>query len=378
MQKRAVLIMAHGDVWQIYKLRMHSYLHKLGIAPTTMRTFYNVWKQYITWCRQRGADPSDSRSAEAFLLDGHTYNTHYYALKHGFTANKWPFKVSDGIRKQAGKNSTKISIRVASKQLPRWQELDILLREFPRAVPLDPDNVDERVLYDVRGYLREGDDPETKNQRLKIYWLFLFFQATTGMRFHDVFHIANIDISLTRKEIIVVAKAKGGVTKSFMIRRDVLKKYPVTSWLVPHFDRALNILHEIKERRVDLRDISKMLRAVDLPQTITYKTAYREYRALLLYTWQKAFSPKKTTPHDLRRTIITTLLRAGAPLPAVQRYVQHASVETTARYYVGTGEDALAVASVFLFRYAPDSGGDEGDIQNEQPQRHIEKRTRAN
>lgn len=39
------------------------------------------------------------------------------------------------------------------------------------------------------------------------------------------------------------------------------------------------------------------------------------------------------TPHDLRRTYVTRLIRAGVPLPTVQKLAGHADIKTTLEYY---------------------------------------------
>jgi integrase len=48
-------------------------------------------------------------------------------------------------------------------------------------------------------------------------------------------------------------------------------------------------------------------------------------------------------PHDMRRTAITRMIRAGIPLPIIAKAVGHASVSTTQRYDL-TGVDAMADA----------------------------------
>lgn len=48
---------------------------------------------------------------------------------------------------------------------------------------------------------------------------------------------------------------------------------------------------------------------------------------------RKKAGAKDITIHDLRRTFVTRLIRAGVPLPTVQRLAGHASIQTTLKHY---------------------------------------------
>ena len=48
---------------------------------------------------------------------------------------------------------------------------------------------------------------------------------------------------------------------------------------------------------------------------------------------RKTAGVSDVTIHDLRRTYVTRLVRAGVPLPTVQKLAGHANMATTMRYY---------------------------------------------
>lgn len=45
--------------------------------------------------------------------------------------------------------------------------------------------------------------------------------------------------------------------------------------------------------------------------------------------------------HDLRRTYVTRLIRAGVPLPTVQKLAGHANIQTTLKYYNWVSDDDM-------------------------------------
>jgi len=73
----------------------------------------------------------------------------------------------------------------------------------------------------------------------------------------------------------------------------------------------------------------------------------RRYFYTVLYQFQTAAGIpdiEQVSPHDIRRTKATMLIRMGHSLPVVQRELGHATPSTTARFYVGEVTDAQRAA----------------------------------
>ena len=75
------------------------------------------------------------------------------------------------------------------------------------------------------------------------------------------------------------------------------------------------------------------------------------------WTWVRVIHKagiRHVTIHDLRRTYVTRLIRAGVPLPTVQELSGHANIQTTLTYYneVSDGDKRAAVRAMRRARMA--------------------------
>lgn len=60
---------------------------------------------------------------------------------------------------------------------------------------------------------------------------------------------------------------------------------------------------------------------------------------------------KKLTPHILRHTAATIMLRNGCNIRYIQEILGHSDIETTAKYYLGTDKQATKAAHAKFLRY---------------------------
>jgi len=69
------------------------------------------------------------------------------------------------------------------------------------------------------------------------------------------------------------------------------------------------------------------------------------------YAHKAGITDKVISPHSLRHTVAFTLLKNGADLPTVQKFLGHASIQTTQRYL-----DHLRLADLRQFALSPQAG----------------------
>lgn len=101
--------------------------------------------------------------------------------------------------------------------------------------------------------------------------------------------------------------------------------------------RSVPITHELA------RELRAFVASKALPE-------YKPYRTRLAHAVKSCGFDPELTPHTLRHTACTRLIMSGMPLPKVQRFMGHKSVETTMRYFHMLDDDLEDAAEILAPR----------------------------
>jgi site-specific recombinase XerD len=103
-----------------------------------------------------------------------------------------------------------------------------------------------------------------------------------------------------------------------------------TERLVPVDDHILQIHSRLLQLRQDHQAAASSPRL--LPRSNSHYAAYLVLRDALTKDAQAAGCPKRITPHQLRHTYATEMLRAGMSLPGIMQLLGHKTIHMTLRY----------------------------------------------
>lgn len=138
----------------------------------------------------------------------------------------------------------------------------------------------------------------------------------TGLRVSELTSLNRDDLNLKRDEFSV--RGKGGKI------RVVFLTPSAKEWLKRYLDKR--------------KDIDKALFVRTKGKKDDLRLTARSVERLISFYATKAGLTKKVTPHTLRHSLATAMLRRGADLRAVQSLLGHSSITTTQRYTHVTDE----------------------------------------
>jgi len=166
-----------------------------------------------------------------------------------------------------------------------------------------------------------------------------------GLRRHEIVGLRTDHVDLDRQRLVGF-KRKGGGDDVFDYGELVGVIADRLPALLPDPDRFLNALRQQAEGREGL------LLSWGEGRTSTHRTRARYGLAEAdidpgqvnerLRRWQRSAGVTAFSPHKLRHSFVTNLLRAGVPLHIVSRMANHTNVTTTMRYVKAGGQELAA------------------------------------
>jgi integrase len=146
-------------------------------------------------------------------------------------------------------------------------------------------------------------------------WLFVAFGLNTGMRHSEILRVRWDQIEFEQRRIYI-AKAKAGQ-----------REQPITAALAA-------LLAKERQQREE---------ADGFVFSVTRRDGKRGHRLTMTRQFERAvkragLEPRKVTPHVMRHTAITQLVKAGVDLPTIQRISGHKTLAMVMRYVHLSGE----------------------------------------
>jgi len=146
-------------------------------------------------------------------------------------------------------------------------------------------------------------------------WLFVAFGLNTGMRHSEILRVQWRDIDFEQRRIYI-AKAKAGQ-----------REQPITTALA-------DLLKKERDQRGDSQGYIFAVTGMDGEIVPRQRMARQFERAVT----RAKLDPRKVTPHVMRHTAITQLVKAGVDLPTIQKISGHKTLAMVMRYVHLSGD----------------------------------------
>jgi integrase/recombinase XerD len=153
----------------------------------------------------------------------------------------------------------------------------------------------------------------------------------TGMRISEVLNLNRDSIDHVRQEAVIIGK--GNKQRTVFFTERALQW--VDAYLALRTDSESALFVSLKNTRLTLDSVEPMFRRI------------RRWSGL----------DKAVTPHMLRHTAATNLLRNGCPLGYIKEILGHENLMTTCRYYLGILDKVETKRAHARFSQIDDQGG---------------------
>jgi len=273
------------------------------LTETTRRNYVYAVRSYI----QRVKNPFSRQELVRYLVEHPNYlNVAALRMFYRAKGRKWPLSEDDLGRIRRARAQRKGRYKSKKDKIP-WEEWAKVLENWPT-----PDDFEEDADRNVRAAILHRHPEYIQNLRLVA-----LLQMLTGWRAGDILRV--MDIKVRPRYIKLSARKKGNKIAEITI-------VPIgVEWYDRYFEEARDWLHTLIKNVPVLKSLYRLL-----THGKDYFVAYSLYYGCVRKAAEKAGFNLAT--HDLRRSVVTTLLRKKVDPLSVAAFVGHSHVGTTFRY----------------------------------------------
>lgn len=281
------------DILKSYK----EYLIKEGKVDSTIKSYMGDIKGFLIWLKTKNVDFTGSltrfyvTSYKKHLEDkNYTINTINKKINSLNSFNE--FLINKGLCNEKAVYPRKDKIKIAKGSEGK--------------VEVFSDEEIEKILF----YLENKDKVKERDRTIILILLY------TGLRVSELVNIKINDMDLLTLNLNVVGK--GGKYREVPLKgevKDAIKEYMEGERRNSRFTNSKHLLLTERSGKMDKDTVNKLL------------NKHGENLNLRIY------------PHKFRHTFCTRLIKKGVDLTTVAKLAGHASIQTTAEFYINTSQE---------------------------------------